>query len=121
MAWNLEGLGPRERPSVWVVTVFENDTPVQRAAMSLEGIANFLWKRKFVWIDEWHLDDGPDLGIPDELRTLFEGIQLDTMEAAVTSDAWDGHATLGPFGPVVQGVDTGLEVCVHLSRLNVHP
>lgn len=111
--------GESTRPSVWVVTVYENDAVIQFASLSLDGIAGFLWKRKFRWYDDFALDEGHEISIPTDLFGLFDGIQLETLEAV--TDEWNGEAHLGPFGPVVNGKDTGFELFVHLTRLTIHP
>jgi hypothetical protein len=85
--------------------------------MSLEGIANFLYKRKFMWIDAWGLDGVHGIQIPENLVGLFEAIKLDNLQSFVEDDSWDGNGCLGPYG----GEECGFAVFVHLSYLVLYP
>ena len=106
---------------VWVVLVHENQTTHVRVSKSLDSIASFLWKRKWIWIDEWHLDDGPELSIPEDLASSLESFHADAMQKFVSSPDWSGEAHVGPLGPVVDGKETGFQVFVHLLRLRMFP
>jgi hypothetical protein len=79
--------------------------------MSEDGVYSFLWKRKFIWMDEWNLDRGTHIHIPPELAGLFSAVEsLHSILATV-----DGEVDLGTWGPMVDGSDTGFTVHLHIS------
>jgi len=115
MQWDLTHVPWKLRPTVGVLTLYENDSVLQRVSLSLEGIRSVLWKRKFMWIDEWNLDEGTHIHIPAELQSLFHLVEsLDDENPPL-------HADLGTWGPVIDGKDTGFAVYMHLSRHKLYP
>jgi hypothetical protein len=115
MEWDLTHVPWNSRPWVWVLTLYENDFVVRHVSVSLQGIRGVLWKRKFMWIDEWNLDAGRRIDIPEELESLFEFVE------SLHDDNPPSVDDVGTWGPVLDGNDTGFAVRLQLSRHKVYP
>lgn len=119
MEWNLQSVLYKDRPTVWVITCYENDRVHRRVSLSLDSLHGFLWKRKWMWLDTWF--DMECESTPEELWSLEDAVSLDGLRETVMQSCFDGEAHLGTWGPIIQGRDTGLTVRLHLSFNKVFP